>query len=390
MKFTDAAKIQGTRVREDGYLVVDARIARTGVQLYHGSEMGRPDLGVVRVYRDEAEVFSDEAMASFAHRPITNDHPPVAVTADNWKQLAVGQTDGEIKRDGKFLRVPMMVADSATIKLCEAGKIQLSAGYTCDVKWGAGTTADGQVYDASQTNIRCNHVAIVQAGRAGADCRIGDSAEAWGAAPITVAQDKEIHMTLRTILVDGLSVETTAAGEQAINKLNDTIRTLKSTTSDAATAHSTAMAAKDAEMSKLQAKLDDAQSKVPDAAAISKLVADRVSLEAVAGKLAKDVKPTGLTDKELKLAVLKAKLGDKLPKDKVDDQAYIDARFDIMAEDANGSTDTFRQARMGDGQPNRGGQSQINLSDAEAVRQKAFDELVQHDQSAYMGATVKQ
>jgi hypothetical protein len=108
MQFTDAVTIKGTRLRDDGYLVVDARVARTGIQRYLGSEVGRPDLAVVDVYRPEAEVFSADAMASFAHRPVTDDHPKGAVTADNWKQLSVGQTDGEIKRDGDFLRIPLM------------------------------------------------------------------------------------------------------------------------------------------------------------------------------------------------------------------------------------------------------------------------------------------
>ncbi|MDT9702463.1 DUF2213 domain-containing protein, partial [Streptomyces sp. P17] len=91
----------------------DARVARTGIQQYLGSEVGRPDLEVVTVYRPESEVFKADSMASFAHRPITDDHPDEAVTADNWKDYSVGQTGEEIKRDGDFLRVPMMVADGA-------------------------------------------------------------------------------------------------------------------------------------------------------------------------------------------------------------------------------------------------------------------------------------
>lgn len=227
MQFTDAVTIKGTRLRDDGYLVVDARVARTGIQRYLGSEVGRPDLAVVDVYRPEAEVFSADAMASFAHRPVTDDHPKGAVTADNWKQLSVGQTDGEIKRDGDFLRIPLMVADAATIQKVQAGKRELSAGYTCDLKWEPGTTPDGLKYDAVQTNIRANHVAIVTRGRAGSDVRIGDDADKWGTAPITTAHDKETSMTTRNVMVDGLSVETTDAGAQAITKLLADRKTLE-------------------------------------------------------------------------------------------------------------------------------------------------------------------
>jgi hypothetical protein len=36
MNFTDAVTVAGTRRRDDGYLVADARIARTGIQTYLG------------------------------------------------------------------------------------------------------------------------------------------------------------------------------------------------------------------------------------------------------------------------------------------------------------------------------------------------------------------
>lgn len=377
MQFTDAVTIEGTKLRADGYLVVDARIARTGIQQYLGSEMGRPDLPVVNVYRPESEVFDAAAMTSFAYRPVTDDHPTVAVDSRNSKELARGWTDGEVARDGQRLRVPMMLTDQALIDKVQAGKRELSAGYTCDLKWEPGTTPEGLTYDAIQTNIRANHVAVVQRGRAGKECRIGDSADLWGTAPNTDAHDKETTMTLRTVLVDGLSVETTDAGAQAISKLQKDLDTIRGQLNDASSAHTLALAAKDKDISTLQAKLDDAQAKVLDAAAISKLVADRVALEATAGKIAKDVSPVGLTDDALKAAVVKAKLGDKLPAEKLNDQAYVDARFDILAEDAVSTQDTFRDARIQHAAPGR--PAQVNLTDAQKVRQQAFDDLLHFD-----------
>jgi hypothetical protein len=94
------------RVTGDGYLTAAPRIARTGVQLYRGSELGRKDLSVVRVFRPEESVFDKDALASMAHRPMTNDHPPVAVNAKNWKDYAIGQSGAEVARDGEFIRVP--------------------------------------------------------------------------------------------------------------------------------------------------------------------------------------------------------------------------------------------------------------------------------------------
>lgn len=378
MQFTDAVTIEGTRLRNDGYLVVDARIARTGIQRYLGSEMGRPDLPFVDVYRPESEVFATDAMASFAFRPVTDDHPKVAVTSKNSKELAHGWSDGEVARDGQRLKVGLMLSDQALIDKVANGKRELSAGYTCDLKWEPGTTPEGLTFDAIQTNIRANHIAVVQQGRAGKECRIGD-ADYWGTAPITLAaHDKETPMNTRIVLVDGLSVETTDAGAQAITKLLADVARIQGLLNDANTTHSTVVATKDADLSKVQAKLDDALGKVLTADQISALVADRVSLEAKAAVIAKDVKPTGLTDAALKLAVVKAALGDKLPADRVADASYIDARFDILAEDAGKTVDTFRDARTAH-TPANGRPAAVQMNDAQADRQRAFDDMLYFD-----------
>lgn len=374
MKFTDSIEIAGTRKRDDGYLVVDARVARTGVQRYLGVEVGKPDLDFVDVYRPESEVFADEAMASFAHRPVTDDHPTVAVTSDNWKELSVGSTADEVARDKKFLRVPLMVSDGATIAKVESGKRELSAGYTCDLKFEKGTTSDGQTYDAIQTNIRANHVAIVAAGRAGKECRIGDNKTlTWGIAPITTADRKEANMpdNLRNVMVDGLSVQTTDQGAQAIDKLIADRDAANDKLAQQTKDHNDAIKAKDAELAKKDAELDDAKGKVLDQAAIDKLVADRATLEATALKIDKDIKPNGMSDADLRKAVVQSKLGDDAIKDKP--EAYIDARFDILAEDA-GKTDQFRDTM-------KGGAVQTGSNDAIAERQKAFNDLMHYDQT---------
>lgn len=378
MNFTDSVEISGTRVRDDGYLVVDACVARTGIQRYLGSEVGRPDLTFVDVLRPEEEVFKTDAMASFAHRPVTDDHPSERVTKDNWSKFSVGQTDGDIKRDGQFLRIPLMVADSKAIDKVSNGKRELSAGYTCDLVWEGGETPDGQTYDAVQTNIRANHVAIVQAGRAGKDCRIGDNATKWGTAPTTTADRKEAAMpdNLRNVMVDGLSVPVNDQGAQAITKLIGDRDALKQQLADKDKKLEEEIAEKDKELAKKDAALDDAKSKILDQNAIDKLVADRTALEATAAQIAKDVKPAGLSDADLKLACVKQALGDSISEEKLKDQAYVDARFDILAEDGS-KKDDFRDAMKGRTTTTTSG----DLSDAHAARQKAFNDMLHHDQT---------
>lgn len=116
MQFIDAAPIAGTRRTADGYLVAEVRTARTGIQDYAGWEVGKPDMPVVKVYRPADQVFAKDSLGSYAHKPVTNDHPDEAVTADNWKDLSVGQIGDEIARDGEFVRIPLIVMDAAAIK----------------------------------------------------------------------------------------------------------------------------------------------------------------------------------------------------------------------------------------------------------------------------------
>lgn len=345
MQLTDAVAVAGTRRRDDGYLVADARIARTGIQLYRGAEVGRPEMDLVRVYRPEAEVFSKPTTGSAAHRPVTNDHPPELVTADNWRKYAVGQTADEIVRDGEYIRVPLMVSDAAAIMDIEGGKRELSAGYTCDLDFTAGQTSAGEAYDAVQRNIRLNHVAIVAKGRAGPEVRIGDGAAPWGVSPIHAADRKDPDMpdNLRTVMVDGLSVSTTDQGAQAIEKLTKERNDARQATADAATAHQTAIAAKDAELAKKDAEIDDLKAKQLDAAALDKLVAGRAALIATAKAIAPNVKTDGLNDADIRKAVVVAKIGDAAIKDKSAD--YINARFDILAEGVGKSpNDPVREA----------------------------------------------
>lgn len=380
MQFTDTVTVAGTRRRDDGSLLADARIARTGIQTYLGSEVGKPDMAMVRVYRPGSEVFAEDTLKSAAHRPVTNDHPAELVTADNWKQHAVGQTGDEITGEGIFIRVPLMVSDGETIKAIEAGKQELSAGYTCDLDFTAGTTPAGEAYDAIQKNIRINHVAIVQRGRAGSQVRIGDGVAQWGASPVNDATpEKETPMTLKTVTVDGIPVEVTDQGATVIATLQQRIADAAKKAAETDTAHATALATKDKEIATKDAEIDGLKKQVVDAAALDKLVAARANLVTVAKAIAKDVKVEGLSDADIKKAAVVAVLGDAAVKDKSAD--YINARFDILAEDAAKkaatSTDPFAAA-VRDGIQSTG--------DTDKVVTDAYTAMVKDMQSAHQPA----
>src|SRR6266403_2191316 len=175
MRLYDTFTMDGVRRTSDGYLTAFARVARTGIQQYRGSELGRPDLGTVSVYRPPEEVFHADAMKSFAHRPVTFTHPKTMVNSKNWKRYSKGMTGAEVVRDGEYVKCPMVLMDAGLIDAYEKKGIrELSVGYTCDLKWERGTTPRGEMYDAVQTGIRGNHLAVVPTARGGDQLRIGD------------------------------------------------------------------------------------------------------------------------------------------------------------------------------------------------------------------------
>lgn len=342
MRLFDAVTLGEPRLTRDGYLVADAKIARTGIQIYAGKEVdpenkqGWRDKALVRVYRPESEVFSTDAMASFAHKPITDDHPSEAVSSKNWKAHSVGMTGNEIARDGAFIRVPMVVMDAASIQNWKDGKRELSCGYESQIVFDAGTTPEGEAYDAIQTNIRGNHLAIVCRGRAGSECRIGDRGAPDTDKPSAPLIQGDRHMALKTIIVDGLPVETTDAGEAAVNKLRGLLDTAASALTKAEEDKKNALAEKDKELATKDAEITDLKGKVLDAAALDALVADRAAVVTKAKTLDANVVTDGKSIAEIKRTVL----GDSV-KDK--SEAYVDAAWDMKTAATNdGIRDAIR------------------------------------------------
>ncbi|MFK0163502.1 DUF2213 domain-containing protein [Rhizobium sp. NPDC090279] len=337
MNFTDTVTVAGTRRTGDGYLVADARIARTGIQSYAGAEIGRPEMPTVRIYRPGGEVFSEDTFKSAAHRPVTNEHPPEMVTSENWKKYAVGQTGDEIAGEGIFLRVPLMVSDEEAIQDIESGKQELSAGYVCDVDFTAGVTPAGEAYDAIQRNIRINHIAIVRRGRAGSKVRIGDAAAPWGCSPLAAPrplsddkQSKEGMMPTKTMTIDGIDIDIEVSDQAA-----EIITTLRQRLADAEVGYQKAIAIRDAELDTLKAALSDE-------AEIERRAEARAELIGLAKAIAGSVQTSGLSDAAIRKAVVIAKAGEGAVQGRSD--AYIDARFDMLAEGLRKKPDLFADA----------------------------------------------
>lgn len=176
---------------DEGFLKVPGRVARTGIQEYLARELGLdgdPNR-IVRVYRPPEEVFAPDSLNTYDASDITNDHPKELVTAVTYKGVAVGVVRGPGRQDGDFVAADLLIKDQKTINDINAGKCEISAGYTAIYDESPGSTGDGQPYDYIQREIRINHVAIVDRARAGANARVFDHNPGGNTMPVLITTD---------------------------------------------------------------------------------------------------------------------------------------------------------------------------------------------------------
>lgn len=337
VRFEDTVPLESTRTTSDGYLVAEVRCARTGCQDYLAAELGLEGMDRVTVYRPEEAVFAKDSLATYAGKPVTRGHPPVMVDATNWREYAVGDVGDEIARDGEFVRVPMRLMDQATIDAVRAGEREISMGYTTPIEYRDGVAPDGTPYQAVQTGpIRINHLAVVPRARGGSSLRIGDDASTWGAAPQPAKKEDAMPEQLRTIMVDGLSIQVTDQGAQAIEKLQRQL-------SDARKSWEEEKEKKDGEIAVLSKQTDTKDGEI---AALKKQLEDATSPAAMAdavrqrsavmdaGQRAGVEGMDQMTDAEIRRAVVRKTLGDTA--DSMSDDA-ISGAFVYAARDLGDS-----------------------------------------------------
>ncbi|MDY0425329.1 DUF2213 domain-containing protein, partial [Enterobacter rongchengensis] len=215
MKYFFTTRLGETRYQlADGSLLCkDVPIARTGTQTYLPEEIGlEPGAdGLVVIYRTEDEVFSPETMASFEGMAVTLDHPEdgegniVFVNPANFAELAHGHIQNVRRGTGgksDLLIADVLVKRQEGIDAVNAGKNQVSCGYDAQyVQIGPGK--------GKQTEITGNHLAIVDKGRAGSRCAIGDSAPSKPKEKPAMSWLKKVAQAIKT------------KDEDAFNKLID-------------------------------------------------------------------------------------------------------------------------------------------------------------------------
>ena len=156
----------------EGFLICrNVPIARIGDMEYTADELGLPGGNTITVHRTPEEVFSLAAIASFEGKPVTNDHPPELLNPDSVSMYEEGHAQTVRQGTGEwegYLIADLHIHSRGLIQAIQGGKREISCGYECEYV----ENRDGTY---SQKNIRGNHVAVVNRGRAGRKAAILDS-----------------------------------------------------------------------------------------------------------------------------------------------------------------------------------------------------------------------
>jgi len=304
-------RADAVEVRQDGidpltgFWRGEATIAKVGVYEYSDG---------TKTWREyvPASTLSDENwLRSMSMAPVTVNHPPELVNADNVKRFSVGNTGSEVEFEDDCNETDLVVQDGDAVAAVQRGMREVSCGYLAALDWTAGTWLDSfgvsHPYDAIQTQRIGNHLALTDRGRQGASVSLrGDSAvfRGDGAAWMVPMADKTAEMQAKLDAAEAKTSELQAKCDAALAK------------ADA-----------------LQAQVDG------HPAAVEAAKADGIAqgkafavLEAQAKTVCGDAyKADGKDVLQIKRDMLD-KLGVKLPDDRKDSADYVAARLDAALE----------------------------------------------------------
>ena len=318
---------------DEGFLVFpEARIARTGIQEYFAYELGLEDrdpVEVIRVYRPEKEVFSDESKNSFANKVVTNNHPPEMINKDNVKKFQVGYSGDSIDTKGIFLTAKLVITDPKTIQDIKDGKVEISNGYVSDMEFTSGLTPAGEQFDAIQSGIKGNHIAIVDKARCGPSCRVADSKQP--------RKNKMPKITIESVDYEASEQLVQAVG--VVQQKHADAIAAKQGEVDAAVAKAdqaqanldSAKSDHQKELDTMQAKLDDAEKNKITPEKLDSMIESRTAIINVASKVIEKFDAAGKDCEQIRKEVVAHEVSDSINLDEKSPE-YISARFDAIAD----------------------------------------------------------
>ena len=323
---SDFVGVSSREYTPEGYLKVKGRVARSGTQTYYGCELGAIGRGMpykrLTLYRPPEVVFNDEVMQKFNGVDVTNGHPKSFVNSKSYRNLSSGVVLGAAYRDPdnpEFLMCDMIIKDASTIQAIEAGKVELSVGYTSNIVPQQGITPDGGHFDARIDSIDLvNHIAIVDRARAGNSARLLDG--------------KEADMT-KTIMIGAQEVELNDEVASAIETHIAEIQTQCTEKDEHIKLKDEEIGKRDARIAELEAELEETRGRLLDSDDIAKILKDADDLRTKAREIAGEAFVCDSFDPlEIKRAALVA-VNDSL---ELDDKSedYVNGFFEAALKSA--------------------------------------------------------
>ena len=168
-------------IDDNGFLhVAVSPVTREQVAPYRGAEIPKykelgfaPDV-IYYGYRPASELSKPETINSLNGIPIQFEHHPDYAAAPA-KATRIGSTGTDAKWQAPFLTNSLHFQDKQAIDhIIDGSMKELSLGYRYEPVKKSGTF-NGQDYDFVMTDISCNHLALVEEGRAGREVCVCDA-----------------------------------------------------------------------------------------------------------------------------------------------------------------------------------------------------------------------
>lgn len=170
VKRLDCIRLDSTYFTKEGYFVDHPILTSTGIFEYLNS-----DGSIRRELRLPEHVFNKKSLKTYKGKPIIITHDAGIVNKSNVDDEQIGTILSHGYQDGDDVRAEIIIHNTDAMRDC--GLKELSLGYDLDLIEEPGEW-NGEKYDAIQTNIVINHLALVDAARAGEQARLNiDSRE---------------------------------------------------------------------------------------------------------------------------------------------------------------------------------------------------------------------
>ena len=312
---------------DKGFLSGKAAVTNVGV-----FSVMLPNGTIERRLRPPEEVFNHESLETLRMAPLVDNHPmengeAIKVTAENAKELVIGTLGTEIDYDAYRVYAPITIQTADEIAAVKAGKRALSCGYTFERDEKSGNWM-GVDYDVIQRNIKYNHVAIVDRGRAGDDAVMQLDGANQPVGQLIKPNPSQKEKTMSKISIDSVEVEVDANVAAHVS----TLQTKLTAQADAAKEVQSALQGQlDSELDKsksLQAQIDG----IP--ALVETAVNARLALVSQADGLGVKV-TVAQSDADIRKAVILAafpSISDESKAQLDSEPMYLKARFDGAVE----------------------------------------------------------